>query len=278
MALVARAPLDVSARAGPARRHCLQLLAAARGAARAAIMLAIMAATPDNEAIGVVYIEDDERLASLTARYLESHGVRVTVAGDGRDGIAKVLRERPDVILLDLMLPGQDGLETCRELRARVDTPIIMVTARGDEVDRVIGLEGGADDYIAKPFSSRELLARLRAQVRRARGRAGPGARMIRAGGLTIDTTAMRATLDGKDLVLTTYEFTLLRVLAERAGRVLSREQIIDLVRGSADEVFDRSIDVHISHLRQKLGDAPRSPKLLKTVRGIGYMLALEGG
>ncbi|MFT3773363.1 MAG: response regulator transcription factor [Minicystis sp.] len=237
-----------------------------------------MAATSDNEPISVVYIEDDERLASLTARYLESHGVRVTLATDGRDGIAKVLRERPDAILLDLMLPGQDGLETCRELRSRVDTPIIMVTARGEEVDRVIGLEGGADDYIAKPFSSRELLARLRAQVRRARGRTGPGAKLIRAGGLVIDVNAMKATLDGNELVLTTYEFTLLRVLAERAGRVLSREQIIDLVRGSADEVFDRSIDVHISHLRQKLGDAPRSPKLLKTVRGIGYMLALEGG
>ena len=233
---------------------------------------------PESESISVVYVEDDERLASLTARYLTSHGVRVTVAAEARDGIAKILAERPDVILLDLMLPGLDGLEACRELRARVDTPIIMVTARGEEVDRVLGLEGGADDYIAKPFSSRELLARVRAQARRARGRAGPGSKVLRVGGLVIDAAAMRATLDDVELVLTTYEFMLLRVLAERAGRVLSREQIIDLVRGSADEAFDRSIDVHVSHLRQKLGDSPRAPRMLKTVRGIGYMLAAERG
>lgn len=236
-----------------------------------------MSASSENESISVVYIEDDARLASLTARYLESHGVRVSVAGEAREGIARVLRERPDAVLLDLMLPGTDGLQACRELRSHVDTPILMVTARGEEVDRVMGLEGGADDYIAKPFSSRELLARLRAQVRRARGQAGPGGRQIRAGGLIIDVASMRATLDGKDLVLTSYEFTILRVLAERAGRVLTREQIIDLVRGSADEVFDRSIDVHVSHLRHKLGDAPRSPRMLKTVRGIGYMLAVDG-
>src|SRR5947207_2758112 len=172
------------------------------------------------------------------------------------------------------MLPEIDGFEACRELRSRVDTPIIMVTARGEEVDRVIGLEGGADDYIAKPFSSRELLARIRAQVRRARGQAGPGASVLRVGALVIDAASRHATFQGNDLALTTYEFTLLQVLAERAGRVLSREQIIDRVRGSADEAFDRSIDVHISHLRQKLGDDPRNPRLLKTVRGVGYMLA----
>jgi DNA-binding response OmpR family regulator len=231
----------------------------------------------NDEPISVVYIEDDERLAALTARYLESHGVRVTLTGDARDGIAMVVRERPDAVLLDLMLPGLSGMEACRELRSRVDTPIIMVTARGEEIDRVIGLESGADDYVAKPFSSRELLARVRAQVRRARGQAGPSGRLLRAGGLVIDAASMRASLDGRELELTTYEFALLRVLAERAGRVLTREQIIDAVRGSADEVFDRSIDVHISHLRQKLGDAPRNPRLLKTVRGIGYLLAVDG-
>src|SRR6185503_11640066 len=166
----------------------------------------------------VVYIEDDERLARLTGRYLESHGVRVTLSPDARDGIAKILREHPDVILLDLMLPGTDGLEACRELRSRVDTPIIMVTARGEEVDRVMGLEGGADDYLAKPFSSRELLARIRAQARRARGRAGPAPSALRVGGLVIDAASRHATFEGKDLNLTTYEFTLLRVLAERAG------------------------------------------------------------
>jgi len=226
------------------------------------------------ERIRVVYIEDDERLAGLTARYLESHGVAVAVAMDARDGIATVLRDRPDVVLLDLMLPGQSGFEVCRELRSHVDTPIVMVTARGDEGDRVVGLEGGADDYIAKPFSSRELLARIRAHARRARGRCGPSPEVLRVGALTIDPASRSAVLRGHDLALTTYEFALLRALVERAGLVLSRERIMEIVRGAADEAFDRSIDVHISHLRQKLGDDPRNPKLLKTVRGIGYMLA----
>jgi DNA-binding response OmpR family regulator len=228
------------------------------------------------EAISIVLVEDDDRLARLTARYLESHGVAVTIAGDGRDGIAKVLQQRPDVVLLDLMLPGINGLEVCRELRSRIDTPIIMVTARGEEADRVIGLEGGADDYIAKPFSSRELLARIRAHARRARGATGPQRKELRLGRLTIDPEAMHATLDGTSLVLTTYEFMLLRALADRAGRVLSREQLVDIVRGSAEEAFDRSIDVHVSHLRAKLGDDPRNPRLIKTVRGVGYMLAVE--
>ena len=230
------------------------------------------------EAISVVYVEDDERLARLTRRYLESHGVTVSVASDGRDGVARVVRERPDVVLLDLMLPGMDGLEVCRELRRRVDTPIIMVTARVEEADRVLGLEWGADDYIGKPFSSRELLARIRAHARRARGRVGPSAQEIRVGALFIEPRSMSVTLNGAQLALTTYEFILLRVLAERAGRVLSREQLVDLVRGSAEDAFERSIDVHISHLRQKLGDDPRSPTLLKTVRGVGYMLAPERG
>lgn len=230
-----------------------------------------------NDAISVTYIEDDEKLGRLTAKYLESHGVRVTLATDGREGLACVLRERPDVVLLDLMLPGASGHDVCRELRARVDTPILMVTARGEEADRVMGLEGGADDYIAKPFSSRELLARIRAHTRRARGQAGPGARLVVAGRLTLDSSSRRATLDGAELALTTYEFDLLRVLAERAGRVLTREQLVDRVRGSPDEAFDRSIDVHVSHLRKKLGDDPRSPRILKTVRGIGYLFAFDG-
>lgn len=229
------------------------------------------------EPISVVLVEDDERLARLTAKYLESHGVAVTVAHDGPTGVDAVLRVRPDVVLLDLMLPGMDGMEVCRALRARVDTPIVMVTARGEEVDRVLGLEGGADDYVPKPFSSRELLARVRAQARRRRGDAGPR-RRLEVGRIAIDTAAMTATLDGAPLALTTYEFVLLRVLAERAGRVLSREQLVDLVRGSAEEAFDRSVDVHVSHLRAKLGDDPRNPRIIKTVRGAGYMLALERG
>ena len=237
-----------------------------------------MTSTPESSAasISVLYVEDDERLARLTAQYLTSHGLRVTIAKDGPEGLAQTLKLQPDVVLLDLMLPGMGGLELCRKLRERVDTPIIMVTAHGEEPDRVLGLEGGADDYIGKPFSSRELLARIRAQARRARKQVGPAGQALQAGPLRLEPLAMRATLDGKPLALTTYEFALLRALVERAGRVLSREQLIDQVRGSAEEAFDRSIDVHISHLRQKLGDDPKNPRLLKTVRGAGYLLALH--
>jgi DNA-binding response OmpR family regulator len=174
------------------------------------------------------------------------------------------------------MLPSMDGLAVCRELRQRTDVPIIMLTAREEEADRVMGLELGADDYLAKPFSSRELLARIRAQVRRARGKAGPQVQRIAVGTLVIDPAAMRAELDGRVLGLTTYEFGLLRALAENAGKVLAREQLLVLARGNAEEAFDRSIDVHVSRLRHKLGDDPKQPRLLKTVRGLGYMLALE--
>ena len=226
------------------------------------------------DALAVVYIEDDVRTARLTMKYLESHGIVVTLATDGVEGVAAVLRERPDVVLLDLMLPGLNGIEVCGRLRARTSVPIIMVTARREEADRVMGLEGGADDYLVKPYSSRELLARIRAQARRAQGRVGPPTAVVRVGGLTIDVGAMSATLNGEALTLTTYEFMLLHALADRAGSVMTREQLMDLVRGSADEAFDRSIDVHICRLRQKLHDDPRHPTLLKTVRGIGYMLA----
>jgi DNA-binding response OmpR family regulator len=224
--------------------------------------------------ISVLYVEDDERLAQLTATYLESHAVRVTVMADGAKAVAEALRLRPDVVLLDLMLPGLDGLSVCKRLRERVATPIIIVTAHGDEADRVVGLESGADDYLSKPFSSRELLARVRAQARRARGQVGPASQALRVGRLLIEPQAMHVEIDGRAIGLTTYEFALLRALAERAGQVLTREQLMDFVRGSAEDAFDRSIDVHVSHLRQKLGDDPRSPRLLKTVRGIGYMLA----
>ncbi|AKV00450.1 Phosphate regulon transcriptional regulatory protein PhoB (SphR) [Labilithrix luteola] len=222
--------------------------------------------------ITVVYIEDDAKLARLTAQYLESFGMRVIVELEARSGIASVLRERPDVILLDLMLPESDGLEVCKQLRARLATPIVMVTAHGEEADRVMGLEGGADDYISKPFSPRELLARVRAQARRGRGQVGPRSHLV-VGPLSIEPTSRSVTLDGRELELTSYEFDLLRALAERAGQVLSREQLVEIVRGSADEAFDRSIDVRISRLRQKLGDDPRHSRLLKTVRGVGYVL-----
>ena len=224
--------------------------------------------------IKVLLVEDDARLAQLTSRYLEGHGVVVTTATDGVEGQAEALRRQYDCIVLDLMLPGRDGIEVCRQLRARSDVPIIMVTARGEESDRVLGLEVGADDYVTKPFSPRELLARIRANVRRSRGQVGPQQETIQVGELVLDPAKMSVTLGGKPIELTAYEFSILRALATNAGKVLSREQLLDLAKGSADLSFDRSIDVHVSRLRAKLGDDSRSPKLLKTVRGAGYMLA----
>jgi DNA-binding response OmpR family regulator len=224
-------------------------------------------------AIVALLVEDDARLAALTAEYLRGHGVQVIVAGDGETALLEARRTRCDVVLLDLMLPRRSGIEVCRELRQRSDVPILILTARGEEADRVLGLELGADDYLTKPFSPRELLARIQAQVRRARGQAGPPTRPLVVGGLRLDPASLEASLDGRALELTAYEFHLLRVLAERAGHVLSRERLLELVRGSAEEAFDRSIDVHISRIRTKLGDDPRRPRWLKTVRGAGYQL-----
>jgi two-component system OmpR family response regulator len=171
------------------------------------------------------------------------------------------------------MLPGKDGVEVCRELRTRTDVPIIMLTARTEEVDRVMGLDAGADDYVTKPFSSRELVSRIRAVVRRARGLAGPPLQRISVGEISLDPASRSVWVSGREVSLTGYEFALLLALAERAGRVLSREQLLDLAKGSAEEAYDRSIDVQISRLRQKLGDDARQPRFLKTVRGAGYLL-----
>jgi DNA-binding response OmpR family regulator len=231
------------------------------------------AATP----ILVLLVEDDLRLASLTKEYLEGHGVAVVHVSDGRRGQEEALTGKYDAVLLDLMLPGRDGLEVCREVRSRSDVPILVLTARGEEADRVMGLELGADDYLAKPFSPRELLARIRAVVRRAKGKAGPARDIVKVGALAVDPAARRVTLRGREVGLTGYEFALLFALARRAGRVLTREQLMELARGSAEDAFDRSIDVHVSRLRQKLGDDPKHPRLIKTVRGAGYVLAGEG-
>jgi len=226
--------------------------------------------------ITALLVEDDVRLARLTAEYLQSHGVLVTHITTGPQGLQEALKTRYDVVLLDVMLPGKGGFEVCRELRQRSDVPIIVLTARGEEADRVLGLETGADDYLAKPFSSRELLARISAVVRRARGRVGPPLRVVRAGELVVDPGSHRVTLGGREIPRTGDEFSLLRVLAERAGRVLSREQLMELATGTSEESFDRAIDVHISRIRQKLGDDPKRPRVLKTIRGVGYLLATE--
>jgi DNA-binding response OmpR family regulator len=228
---------------------------------------------PADPEIRVVYVEDDERLARLTTQYLNAHRVEVTLVTRGDLAVAEVQRVHPDVVLLDLMLPGADGIEVCRQLRARTDVPIIMVTARTEEADRVLGLEGGADDYVSKPFQSRELLARIRAQARRGRGDSGPKAERIEVGAIAIDAGTMEVTVRGAPVALTTIEFTLLHVLAQRAGRVLAREQLLQLLHGTADEAFDRSIDVVVSRVRAKIEEDPRNPRLLKTIRGVGYML-----
>jgi DNA-binding response OmpR family regulator len=224
-------------------------------------------------AIRVLYVEDDERLARLTSEYLASHGVDVHLVGRGELAVADIQRLQPDVVLLDLMLPGLDGMEVCRQIRQRHAVPIIMVTARIEQADRVRGLEDGADDYVTKPFQSRELLARIRAQARRARGELGPKAEKLVVGRLTIDLATREVTIRGVPVALTTNEFALISVLAQRAGRVLNREQLLQVIHGSADDAFDRSIDIMISRVRVKLEEDPKNPRILKTIRGAGYML-----
>ena len=226
--------------------------------------------------IRALFIEDDDRLARFTAEYLEERGVSVTHVRDGEHGLALQTKQAFDVVILDIMLPGCDGFDVCRTLRQRTAIPIIVVTARTEESDRVLGLELGADDYLVKPFSARELLARVHALVRRASGHVGPRADVLHAGQLVLHPASLRVTLAGAEVVLTAGEFQLLRALVERSGRVLSREQLLELVDGTSEEAFDRSIDVRISRLRQKLGDDPKRPTLIRTVRGLGYMLAAD--
>jgi DNA-binding response OmpR family regulator len=226
------------------------------------------------DGIRVLYVEDDERLARLTMEYLATHGLEVHLVPRGDLAVADVMRIRPDVVLLDVMLPGADGFEVCRQLRARTDVPIIMVTARLEESDRVRGLEGGADDYVTKPFQSRELLARIRAQARRSRGEVGPRPDRLRVGAIVIEPSSMSVTVRGEPVVLTANEFALVHALAQRPGRVLDREQLLQLLHGAPDEAFDRSIDVVVSRVRAKIELDPKNPRMLKTVRGVGYMLA----
>jgi DNA-binding response OmpR family regulator len=219
-------------------------------------------------------VEDDARLAAMVAEYLGRHELDVTVAGDGERGLAALRRGRFDVVLLDLMLPGIDGLEVCRRIRAAPEwarLPVLMLTARGEDVDKIVGLELGADDYLAKPFNPRELLARVRAVLRRGGGEA-PRARFA-AGGLVVDFDAREVAVDGRRVVLTHHEFELLAALARAAGRVLSREQLMDALKGQDHDAFDRSIDVHISKLRAKIEADARAPRYIKTVRGVGYAL-----
>jgi DNA-binding response OmpR family regulator len=221
----------------------------------------------------ILMIDDDARLAGMVSDYLGAAGFRLTVAGTAREGEALLRRESFDALILDLMLPDADGLDLCRRLRGTTDVPILMLTARGEPMDRVVGLEVGADDYLAKPFEPRELQARLRAILRR-KGR--PNAELLRFGRLEIDKGARTVRLDGEERALTGYQFTLLLTLAERAGRVLTRDTLMDLMKGEKLEAFDRSVDVHVSRVRAAIEDDPKKPRRILTVRGTGYVFAKD--
>jgi DNA-binding response OmpR family regulator len=220
----------------------------------------------------ILLIEDDTRLAEMVCDYLGGAGFHVERAGNGASGLALQARDIFDAIVLDLMLPDMDGLDVCRRIRLRASVPILMLTARGDAMDRVVGLEMGADDYLPKPFEPRELLARLRAILRRSKGQ--PKSDVLRFGRLEIDRGAREVRLDGEVRPLTSHQFGLLLALAEHAGRVLSREVLMDLLKAEPLEAFDRSIDVHISRIRAAIEDDAKKPRRVITVRGAGYVFA----
>ncbi|MET3130786.1 two-component system phosphate regulon response regulator OmpR [Oxalobacteraceae bacterium GrIS 1.11] len=224
----------------------------------------------------ILLVEDDPRLAEMLSEYLGQAGFRVTVAALGRLALAHLAEAKAefDAVVLDLMLPDMDGLDVCRQLRASSDTPVLMLTARGDAIDRIVGLELGADDYLPKPFQPRELLARLRAILRRRVNHAPSQQQPLRFGRLEIEPGARTVHLDGALCELTGYQFDLLMVLAGHAGRVLSREVLMDLLKGEPLEAFDRSIDVHMSRIRAAVEDDPKKPRRIITVRGAGYLFA----
>ena len=221
----------------------------------------------------ILLVEDDARLAAMVAEYLGEAGLRVTIVPGGEQGLARLAREPFDAVVLDLMLPDIDGLEVCRRLRASSDLPVLMLTARGDAADRIVGLELGADDYLPKPFEPRELLARLRAILRR-RSAGVQSGDVLRYGRLEIDRAARAVRVDGRPAELTAYQYALLLTLAEHAGRVMTRDALMDLMKGEPLEAFDRSIDVHISRIRAAIEDDAKKPRRILTVRGAGYVFA----
>ena len=233
----------------------------------------------------LLMIEDDSRLAAMVGQYLEQNGFSVSKAPDGLSGLARLSQpadnKPPELLILDLMLPDIDGLEVCRRVRAMSNAmaqiPILMLTAKGDPMDRIIGLEMGADDYLPKPFEPRELLARVRAILRRkTEAPVSTAANVLRFGSLTIDRDARTVTVANEACDLTSYRFDLRVALAERAGRVLTRDQIMEAVRGRELEAFDRSIDVHMGRIRAAIEADPKDPKRILTVRGVGYVFARQ--
>jgi len=227
----------------------------------------------------ILMIDDDEKLVDLVRDYLEPNAFKVVAAHEGHEGLAMARTTSADLVILDIMLPGMDGFEVCREIRSFSKVPILMLTARGEDTDRIVGLEMGADDYLPKPFNPRELLARIRAVLRRAQpAPAQESPEVFEVGALILDVGARSVTLDGGAVDLTTAEFDLLHVLVAAAGRVLSRDQLMQRLHGTNWSSFDRSIDVLISRIRSKIEVDARKPELLKTVRGVGYQFVRPGG
>jgi len=223
----------------------------------------------------ILVVDDEAKIVRLVRSYLEQAGFTVVEANDGQTALIQARREKPDLVVLDLGLPGIDGIEVTRILRRERDTPIIMLTARVEDTDRIVGLELGADDYVTKPFNPRELLARVRAVLRRAGG-APLAPEMLRAGDLVLDLAGHQATLDRRPLDLTPTEFDLLAVLMQNPGRAFTRLELLERVQGYAYEGYERTVDAHVKNLRAKLGDDPRRPRYVQTVFGVGYKLGAE--
>jgi len=221
----------------------------------------------------ILVVDDEPKIAQIARDYLERGGFSVVSAGDGRSCLALARRAKPDLIVLDLALPEMDGLDVARTLRRESEVPIIMLTARADETDRLIGLELGADDYIVKPFSPKELVARVRAVLRRWDG-ARAGVDVVRAGDLVLDVPRMQANIGGRTLELTPTEFQLLTVMARQPGRIFTRGQLLDAVRGADVESYERAIDSHVKNIRRKIEPDPHRPRYILAVHGIGYKLA----
>jgi two-component system alkaline phosphatase synthesis response regulator PhoP len=218
----------------------------------------------------ILVVDDEARIVKLVRDYLERAGFDVIAARDGETALTLARVEQPDLIVLDLMLPGVDGLDICRRLRQESGVPIIMLTARVEEADRIVGLELGADDYVTKPFSPRELVARVRATLRRANGQMGP-ATILRAGDVELDTASLTASVAGQPVDLTPTEFQLLATLIRQPGRIFSREQLLVAVHGVAFDGYDRSVDSHVKNIRRKIEPDPRKPRYIQTVYGVGY-------